>query len=266
MKRLLPLLLCLLCIVAAACRRTPAPVLGKEKMARLLVDLNLADAMMSDQMTLRYEKLDTGRAQMRRAVLQRHGVSQEQLDTSLTWYGKNLPRLIEVLDRVDSIFADSLRALDHAEHIALQALAGDTLQMWPHAPSVAVEGTRYLTFEMPVDTAFRRGDVLQWQFVVHNADRLPLHAVIGVDYANKGRTTDMRRIDLTPRDDKRVDLMLQTDRQRSVKRIWGYVEVDADTTRRVFVDSITLQRTRLIADDYNERRYRIRSLSRQRGL
>lgn len=267
MKRLPLILAAIICLcVTTACRRTPRHVLPQEPMARLLVDLHMADAVMSDQMNLRYEKLDTGRAAMRRAVLQRHGVSEAELDSSLNWYGRNLPRLIEVLERVDTIFADSLRALDAAELAVRQAIAGDTLQMWTLAPSQVIEGHHYLTFEMPVDTAFRRGDVLQWQFVVHNADRHPLKAVVGVDYANKGRSTDMRLLELTPRDTKRVDLLLQTDRQRSVKRIWGYLFLPVDSGRRAFVDSISLQRTHLIDDEYTSRRHRIRSVQRQRGL
>lgn len=259
-----PLLLLLL-LLSLACTRRPDPVLPSEEMAQLLTDLSIADAYASEQsLGLLYN--DSLMTEFRRSVLAKHGVNEATLDTSLRWYGSNLPELLKVYDRVDSLLADSLRALDR-EAIALKAsAAGDSLNVWPLKPSVVMQGRQFFTFDFPLDTSWHRADVVEWNLAVHNGGNLRAKLVLGVDYADRARTTETRSFDLDLQQDNHASLTLQLNRDKSATRIFGYVQMPLDSSHRVFLDSITMVRTRMIADEYFQRRYRQSIITRQSPL
>lgn len=263
MKRL-PLLLIPL-LLLAACSRTPGSVLGQEDMARLLVDLELADAYATEQRLGDFGS-DSMRLALRESVLAKHRVNEATLDTSLRWYGRNLPRLLEVYDRMDSILADSLRALDLELQLAQTTAAGDSVSLWALAPSIVMQGSDYLVFELEADSTWERGDVIEWDFATHNMKREPVTVTLAAEYADRAATIDAQTLSRETRDNNRFSLLLQLDKQKSLKRLFGYVNIPLDSGRRVFVDSITLTRTRMVDNEYHIRRYRMRHLTRHKGL
>ena len=101
MKRFSPLLplLCIL-LLAAACDRRPDGVLGKEDMARLLADIHKAE-IVAETNTRTYN--DSLKRVLRQSVYARHGVTTEDVDSSLSWYGYNMEKYLEVYDRVIEI-------------------------------------------------------------------------------------------------------------------------------------------------------------------
>ncbi|MDE6535020.1 MAG: DUF4296 domain-containing protein [Muribaculaceae bacterium] len=261
-RLLLPLLLILL--IAAGCSR-PGPVLGEEKLARLLVDLELANAYATEQRVQKFDN-DSMRLALRESVLAKHGVNEATLDTTLRWYGANLPKLIKVYDRADSILSDSLRALDLEEQNILAAAAGDSTEVWPLRPSIPLEDAQFFAFELPLDSSWRRGDVVEWNLALHNLRNEEVAVTLGANYSDKAQTVNSFTVNRQGRDNPRFSLLLQLDRQKKARRVFGYIRVPLDSGRRVFIDSITLVRTRMIDDDYHSRRYRVQSISRKRGL
>lgn len=264
MRRLLLPLLTVLLLMAAGCSR-PGPVLSEEKLARLLVDLELADAYAAEQLHRAFDN-DSMRLALRESVLAKHHVNEATLDTSLRWYGANLPQLIKVYERADSILADSLRALEIEEQAQLAQAAGDSVQVWPLQPSIALEGAQFFAFELPLDSAWRRGDVVEWRFAIHNLRQEEVAVTLGANYTDRGQTVDAFTINRQGRDNPHYSLLLQLDRQKQARRVFGYVHVPLDSGRKVFIDSIQLVRTRMIDDDYHSRRYRVQSVSRAKGL
>lgn len=263
MKRLLlPLLL--LVLLAAGCSR-PGPVLSEEKLARLLVDLELADAYSSEMRMYKFDN-DSMRLALRESVLAKHGVNEATLDTSLRWYGANLPQLIKVYERADSILADSLHALDLEERMILAQAAGDSAQVWTLAPSIPLEGTHFFAFELPLDSAWKRGDVVEWSFALHNLRREEVSVTLGANYSDRAQSTDAYSITRQGRDNPHYSLLLQLDRQKQARKVFGYIRVPLDSGRKVFIDSIRLVRTRMVDDDYHSRRYRVQSLTRAKSL
>jgi citrate synthase len=73
----------------------PGSLLSEEKLAAVLTEVELLDAVY----TLEYQKRDTSRQTMAayyEEVYQRHGVTREQFTESLEWYGKD-PEKIRAL-------------------------------------------------------------------------------------------------------------------------------------------------------------------------
>lgn len=255
MKRLPLLVLIALCLLA--CDRTPPMVLGREPMARLLVDLELADGFANERLLPGYSR-DSARRALRSSVLAKHHVNEAILDSSLRWYARHLPNYMQVLDRCDSMLADTIRRIDALKADYLARRAGDTASVWPLPPSAVFARTEpsvFIPFEIPVDSSWQRGDVIHLKLALHNA-RSPLTAIIGADYGNRNLTTETITSTLQPGDQNHLELTLQLDSTITAKRIFGYLHLNPQPGERAFADSITLIRTRLLSENYNDLRYR----------
>ncbi len=262
--KLLPWLAALLlCVMTAACKSRPDTVLDEERMARLMADLELADAMCIDQGLGQFAS-DSMKMALRSSVLAKHGINEATLDTCLRWYGANLPEYLKVIDRADSILADSMRALERDERLKLMAMAGDSTNVWPLAPSAVFARNQpgdFLAFELEADSTWKRGDIYTLDLALHNA-RSPLSATLVVDYANRGRTSDAVAMSLYPADKRHLNLKLQLDSNINARRIYGYITLPAAPGERAFADSIKLMRTRLVSNEYNEGRRYTRRITR----
>jgi hypothetical protein len=249
-------------LTAASCHRTPDGVLSQEEMAQLLADIHLADAIVQDR---RMGQLDSDslRQTVKNAVLAKHGVTQAQLDSSFHWYGHNLPRYIEVYERVDTILGDSLRAINMAAHQELTAAAGDSVNVWYLPQSVTFSqrsASTFVTFSIDADSTWERGDVYQWQMTVEN-NNSPLHLTMLVDYANHNGTTEVLE-GAEVKEPGRASVEFRLDSTMNAKRIYGFMQLSPREGERAFVDSIKLIRTRCIHERYNSARRHVRSFKR----
>lgn len=232
-------------------------VLGREPMARLLVDLTLAEGFANERQLDGYSR-DSARRALRSSVLAKHRVNEAILDSSLRWYARHLPNYMQVLDRCDSIIADTIRSIDALKAEYLTRRAGDTASVWPLNPSAVFarsEPSEFIPFEIPADSSWQRGDVFRLKLTLHNASS-PLTAILGADYRNRNLTTETITATLHPGDQNHLELTLQLDSTISAERIFGYLHLIPQTGERAFADSITLTRTRLLSENYNDQRYR----------
>lgn len=263
MKRLPLLLLISVALLIAACDRTPNMVLGREPMARLLVDLELAGALSLEQNVNGYGA-DSSRLALRSSVLAKHGVNEAVLDSSLRWYARHLPRYMAVLDRCDTMLADTMRRIEALNAADLARRAGDTAAIWPLAPSAVFaesEPSEFLVFEVPVDSTWERGDVVRLTLAMHNAVS-PLFATLVADYLNRQQTTEAITTTLTPGDRNHLELTLQLDSTMNAGRVYGYLHMRTKPGERAFIDSIKLTRTRLLSEKYGDLRYLQNRLTR----
>lgn len=184
-----------------ACVHRPDYVLDDDRMTRVLLDVHRAEALL-DLQAAQY-KDDAQKRDVMGAVLVRNGVSREQYDSSLVWYGQHLKNLIRIYDRV----ADSLKA----EHAAWQALiaaaeavepfpTGDSVRLWRPAPYAVLDAQRLTAFRswcIPTDSTFRAGDSVAWRLRLGGVTA-PCYAVVSIAWAYEGdsvhgRTEVVRR-------------------------------------------------------------------------
>lgn len=247
-------------LLFAACRRVPPLVLGQEEMAQVLVDLELTDAMAVD-FSIREFRSDSARLALRSAVLAKHGINEAVMDSSMMWYGSHLTEYLAVLDRADTLLADTLRKIDTEMRAAQALAAGDTLNLWTLPPSALFarnQPSQFVAFEVEADSTWRRGDVVTLELTLDNA-RSPLRVTLGADYANRGRATDVvEKIHV----ENRLNLQLQLDSNLSVSRIYCFMHLAPAEGERAFADSIRLTRSRMVSDEYNDRRRFTRRLRR----
>ena len=251
----MPLILLVAALLLAACERVPDMVLKREPMANLLADLKLAEAYCS-QHPYGGSDIDTMRHALRQSTLAKHNVNEAVLDSSMRWYGAHPALFMKVVDRADSILTDTLRRLEKSEKLALRVAAGDSVNVWPGAPSALfsrTEPSAFLVFEVPVDSTWERGDVLALTFALDNA-LSDMSTTIAVDYANSNRTTEAVSARQIPGDERRFELKLQTDSTMAATRVYGYFHLEPKAGERAYVDSIRLTRTRMISKEYHSLR------------
>ncbi|MDE6458729.1 MAG: DUF4296 domain-containing protein, partial [Muribaculum sp.] len=73
-----------------SCDRTPDYVISPDDMASLLVDIHKGEGVV-DLNSSAYRG-DSARKVLKQSRYMRHGVTAEQVDTSLEWYGHNIEK------------------------------------------------------------------------------------------------------------------------------------------------------------------------------
>lgn len=167
----LPVVYAAASLMFSSCDRTPDYVIKPDDMASLLVDIHKGEGVV-DLNSSAYRN-DSARKVLKQSIYMRHGVTAEQVDTSLEWYGHNIEKYIEVYDQVIEQLEKELKDADVAaagEKVQLAAI-GDSVDAW--------NDTRYRRFAYgsPADNlkfSFRRdenweeGDVYTWRMFVSN--------------------------------------------------------------------------------------------------
>lgn len=135
----------LVAVCCIGCR--PKGILSSRQMRDIMYDLHRVDGMMDVmQMGTGY---DEALARYYQSVLDRHGVSQAQFDSSLVWYTDN-PALFDkiypkVMDRLDQDVARWEAALQREQH-RQELLSNPCTQMMPCETQ---EVLQYMTDSVP---------------------------------------------------------------------------------------------------------------------
>jgi len=201
MRRLVYLILALISIsVVASCIDRPEIVLDEPQLVDLLVDVHRAEGLleMQQQHSAHPDENDRYQREVIAAVLQKHGVSREQYDSSLMWYAQHLKLLTRVYGHVDERLREehdkwSLLAVEMRDFAVSEA--GDSVELWSMRDHLALDRHRISDFrfwEYPSDSNFVDGDTLHWQFRVRQL--LPgQQLVASISLTEKADDPDSRR-------------------------------------------------------------------------
>lgn len=248
--------------ILSACSPTPSGVLDPEDMARLLADMEIAESVVE---TAPSEwRGDSMKMVLRQSVYLRHGVTSEEVDSSLAWYGRNIEKFPEVYDRVIDILDNRMAEARNigtvpatAENIISED--GDSVDVWIGERSwrFAPSGrpADIITFAFNRDRNFELGDAYTMRFkIVGGAARIQA-ALVGEYTSGMKDYTVLDR-----RGQGWYHITLPLDSSTTVSRIYGSVGVAPQSCQSVFVDSISLVRlhTKEGRDIKKSPRYRLK--------
>lgn len=255
LTRFLLLALSLAALLLPACSSKPDMVLDEDEMIDLLTDIHKSEAII-DMNTQKFAG-DSMKAVVRQSVFAKHGVTQEQYDSSMVWYGHNVGKYIKVYDGVIARLEDEELELAQAESpkgVRVKRVkkrypsAGDTADIWDKErawillPQYRRNIIRFDIAQKPDDQS---GDFYTLIYRMRNSAGA-VKSFIGADYYD-GTTSYAYR---TAGMEGDAQLKLQCDSTKRVKRVYGYIAAEPAARECVFVDSIMLLRTRLNADNY----------------
>lgn len=233
-----------------SCDRMPDGVIPPDDMAELLADLHKGDALV--EIEINKYGTDSLRKQLKQSILLRHGVTQAELDSSMMWYGHNLPKYVEVYENTIKILEDQLDEAREAGFGQMQkahlSIEGDSVNIWPGLKSARFAGDacgEYITFSLNNDRNWDKGDVYQLHLKQIGASENISYTLV-VDY-NDGTSEYVTQ---TPRSDGWQTLKLYLNPDKSASTVYGSIHYTPVSDNDVaYLDSIQLLRTRGLAAD-----------------
>ena len=154
LKQRIFILTLLFVLLLSACGKSK--VLSERQMENVLFDFHIADAVINDNR--RDFPNEEKKQELYASVFKKHGITQEQFDTSLVWYGRNLDKLLVIyssLDKRYAVLADSINA--KIERLKKPEIISDTAQIyiWEDTKAfilTSLPGKNLIDFHLNVDT------------------------------------------------------------------------------------------------------------------
>lgn len=250
MRYVLTLIICALSAIIISCSKTPEYVISHEKMVDLLVDMHIGESVVD--VNRRDYRNDSLKKVLKQSILAKHNITQEQLDTSLVWYGHNLEEYLNVYDDVIARIEEDVKKAEEndisSEELAI-TVAGDSVDVWNGLRFRVFNDKspiQYLSFVLKHDENTEIGDEYLWEFKLHN-NRSAISWTIAADY-NDGSTDYTNGISSNGWN----HMHLNTDSVKMISRVYGIVRVAPIDKEIVYIDSISLLRTRFDAKSYNK--------------
>jgi hypothetical protein len=253
--------LCALALVTGACNRVPSYVIQPEEMAQLMADIHIGEAVV-DYNRASYTT-DSAKLVLKQSIYAKHGVTPEQVDTSFDWYGHNIGRYMDVYDRTIEIL--DARLSETGNRIAAEAsmsIAGDSVDVWANSRFITISKrlpSNFVVFNINKDQNWESGDSYTWRVKFANNSQ-SAHWGIVTEYTDGSSEF----INTTITGDGWREISLFTDSLLNAKRIYGYLEVNPEGDRNVWLDSIALVRNRLNPAKYGQH-YRQHKLHQQKS-
>lgn len=241
-----------LLLLLAGCSKRPKGILSEDEMVSLMADIQVAEAY---EQSGRVRDMGTGndRELMGRGVLMEHGVSIEQMDSTLAWYGRNMDEYAKLYKKVD----DELRRRQEKFASAAGELenSGPSADLWPYGRHLVLTDrslTEGIVAIIP-PSEIEPGDKLTWKMRTMGASSHNL--TLGVDYEDG--TTSIVKTFANNSFDKWIDVSLQTDTLLTVSGVFAIMNADS-RSGRVYVDSIQLIHQPLNREEYQKIHYQRR--------
>lgn len=233
--------------VATACSGVPDDVLSQQQMAELLADIHTGEAVVETNSSS--FRSDSAKYRLKLAIYKRHGVTSEQVDSSLSWYGYHMDKYVEVYDKVAEILQDRLllaeeKAGDSGASVEQTAFAmeGDSVDVW-----MGVRSRRFAT-EMPSDIVsfsfssdpnWERGDIYTFRGkMLQNDTRGVLSLAMEysdgyLEYLTKPLIGDGWH-----------EVRIAADSSRVLRDIYGSLVYTPTPGHVTYIDSVSFTRTR----------------------
>ncbi len=253
MRRLFPVIASMM--VLAACSKTPGYVISEGKMAEIMADLHTGEAVV-DANSSTFRK-DSVKQAFMQSICMRHGVTTQQLDTSLYWYGQNIQEYIKVYDKTISILESRIAEAEKAggksnDRPRSISLDGDSVNLW-HGPASLRNSSNnpseFLTFTFNTDKNWERGD----RYTVSATPINPRSAVFMTIVATYNDGT-AEYVTLNEGSEGKKSLTLVLDSAKAATTVYGTIHYAPKPGEISYLDSISVVRTRGRNDNAAARR------------
>lgn len=237
----------ILSLVVVSCSGRPRKVLSTDKMARVLADIHIAESIIEQDR--RNFSSDSAKKALKQSVLIHNNVTSEQFDSSLSWYGYNMDKYVEVYDKVIAYIEDDITktqalAGSSGDVSASQRylVEGDSVDVWPDIRfrifSSAMP-TDMITFSLNSDQNWEKGDIYNLSARMTDA-KGPVELTLVSEYQDGYKDYNSS---VVPGDGWHK-VVLALDPDKTATNIYGILRYDAKAGEEAFMDSISLIRSR----------------------
>lgn len=238
-----------------SCGSKPDMVIDEDDMIDLLADLHKSEAII--EMNPTKFKSDSVKAVVRQSIFKKHGITQEEYDSSVVWYGHNVRNYIKVYDGVIAKLDDEefqLSNIDNPHRKMTKRVkkqypsTGDSADIWTKEHSwilTSQYGNNMIRFDFDSKSDDKNGDCYTFIYRLRNTVG-NVSVYLGADY-HDGTTSFTCRNSSIEGENK---IRLQSDSTKRVRRLYGYITTNPARREMVFIDSIMMLRTRLDSATY----------------
>ncbi|MDE6339568.1 MAG: DUF4296 domain-containing protein [Muribaculaceae bacterium] len=240
MIRKLPFMLLAVVIALSGCNKRPKGVLSDKEMVQLIADMEVAEVYIQQSNQSFYN--DSSKDKAVQWVLNKRGINKADFDSTITWYGKNIDVYYDLYAKVDAELAKrEKKATGESGDIVISGS-----DLWPYSKHIVLSelsNSNSVKFSILTDEV-EKGDRLNLKMRTKGLQNGSV--LIGVDYET-GPTSYASH---NHNGNNRIDISLQTDSARVVKRIYGYVRAKDSKQMPVWLDSIALERLPIDSTQY----------------
>ncbi|MDE7349566.1 MAG: DUF4296 domain-containing protein [Muribaculaceae bacterium] len=235
----------ILILLAAGCSKRPKGILSEDKMVAVMTDLQIAEAYERSGDANGYLQ-GRDREMLGRGILMQHGVTPEEMDSTLAWYGRNMDEYPKLYKKIDAEL--NKRQLKYARAAGESENEGSSADLWPYSRHYVLSDrslTNGLVANIPT-TDLAPGDRLIWKMFVDGASGRTL--TLGVDYADG--TSEVYK-EANRGYERMVEVSLQTDSILEATRIFAIADFEMNGGR-VMIDSVQLTHLPFSREEYGK--------------
>ena len=221
-----------------SCGDRPSNVLSEDKMVSLMVDMEIAEAYNNTVSRGNFDKNEMGKR-----ILKAHGVSEESLDTTLAWYGRNLDEYAKLYEKVDKELLKKRKKYSQNKEDKTE-VTENLWQFSEHLVMSPLSGSDSFTFSLP-NPEVKNGEILELSFAI--ATPTGIKGMLGVEYSDgygEGIVTNISS-------KNNINISLTTDTAKKISRIFGTISLKENKNLPIYIDSL-----RLITHPYDSVTYR----------
>ena len=223
-------------LLLAGCNRHPKGILSEKEMIDLLTDMELAEAYAhtndasADKINIEI---------LEQSVLDKHGVTREQLDSTLSYYGRNLDEYYALYEKVENNLRAQSGRIQSEEN-------KEEDDIWPYSRFTAMLPNQIsdgIVFSFPAE-GLNPGDRLEWKMRL--SSQTGVDVMMGVEYDNGLTSMQKKNVSGT----KNLELSFQTDTAHTAKRVFGTLTA-RQSSLPLWADSIRLVRAEFDSLNYS---------------
>lgn len=217
---------CFAMFLPMACSREKDEVIPEDEMVDILADLQMAQAYASTH------PAGSGSQDiyaLRESILEKHGVSQEQLDSTIAFYGKNMDKYYELYGKV----GERLKTMNG--QVEFETNEDD---IWPFEHFTVFTPRQIsndIVFSIPADE-LAPGDALNWKLRLSRAADVDM--MLGIEYDNG--ISSLVRKNFSGNVNPSMNIL--SDTALRVSRIFGTFSAP-ESAMPLWADSISLVKT-----------------------
>lgn len=240
----------LLVLLLACCSRRPKDIIPEKKMVSIMADLQIAEAYQQNSRSLA-DGIGNSYGEIGRRILAYYGVSEVEMDSTLSWYGRNMDEYSKLYKKVDKELVRRQTAFAKAAGESVDE-DGPSADLWPYGRHMVISPGNIadgLVVSIPA-TEVAPGDRLTWKMRASGSVGAR-DMLLGVDYED-GSSSIIRQ---SERGDKWGEISLQTDSILTVERIFGVMRYESNGGGVLYLDSIQLLHQPMKSDEYHRISY-----------
>lgn len=235
-------------MLLVGCSNRPKDIIDEKKMVEIMADLQITEAYERNGKA-GPEINGNNRELLGRGVLMAHGVTVEEMDSTLAWYGKNMDEYSKLYKKVDERLAKMQQK--YAIQAGVSESDGPSTDLWPYGRQLVLDPNQLtdgIMVSIPIPD-LELGDKLTWKLRTKGSSSRRM--ILGVDYED-GR---MELVENTNNGmDPWMEISLQTDTLNKVDRIFAIMNAEYSTPR-AFIDSIQLLHYPFNIEEYHKSGY-----------